>query len=218
MDVGASTMSLEWTSPAGPATLALLAGPWRRRDATTDDPAEVFRMRVTGDEPAQSAADPRQALAAASHRFLAALQPDERGALPRAEAELRRALAGDEIGMFSDVRPLLDDLTRRSLALARVESELGGQRCVVTEISATGTLQTRALAGAPAGLLTRHGEAVATALHTRVTLLRTVVTTTELAAMLAAFASPAVASIALPLAWRFVHTLVTEHLASSPGE
>lgn len=217
MDVGASMISLEWTSPAGPAALALLAGPWRRLDATNDEPAEVFRMRVAGEEPVRSA-DPRQALASASHRFLAALQPNERGALPRAEAELRRTLAGDEIGMFSDVRPLLDDLTRRSLALARVESELGGQPHIVTEISATGTLQTRALAGAPAGLLTRHGEAVAAALHTRVTLLRTVVTTTELAAMLAAFASPAAASIALPLAWRFVHTLLTEHLASSPGE
>lgn len=214
-----SKMSLEWTSPAGPAALALLAGPWRRRDAAVDAPTEVFRLRVPGDGVVQVTPDPLRALASASRRLVAALQPHDPGeALPRAEAELRRVLAGDSVGMFGDVRPLLDELTRRGACLARVESELGEHRCVVTEIGATGGLVTQVLAGAPAELLTLHGEAVEAALHTRVTLLRTAITTAELAAILAAVAGPAAVGIALPLAWRFLHTLLTEHLASTDGD
>lgn len=216
-----SQMSLEWSSPAGPAALALLAGPWSRRE--TADAGEVFRVRVPGDGPAPLAADPLPTLASASARLRAALQPRGPGeALPRAEAELLRALTGEALvataAAPAEVGPWLAELARRGTGPARVESTLGAQRCMVTEISATGQLTTHVLAGGPAEVAALHRPAVAAALRTRVTLLRTALATTELAALITAVASPAAVAIALPIAWRFLHTLLTERLAPSGGE
>lgn len=211
-----SNMSLEWTGPAGPAALTLLAGPWRRGAATADDTAEVFRLRVPGDHATPTTPDPRRVLASASERLLAVLTHDPSDA-PRSATELQRALASDS-GMSMDISPLLAELTRRGVGLARVDSELGRHHCVSTEISASGQITTHILAAAPAELLTLHREAVAAALQTRATLLRAALTTTELAALIAAFASPAAVGLALPLAWHFLHTLLSEHRTSSPGE
>ena len=36
--------------------------------------------------------------------------------------------------------------------------------------------------------------------------------------VIAAFASPAAVGLALPLAWHFLRTLLSEHRTSSPGE
>ena len=130
-----SEVSLEWSSPAGPAALALLAGPWRRCE-TADHEAEVFRMRVPGDGPAPVAADPLPTLARAHARLHAALQRGAGEALPRAEAELLRALTGEGtaavqgVAADAEVGPWLAELARRATAPARVESTLGGQRCV----------------------------------------------------------------------------------------
>jgi len=212
------TMSLEWTGPAGPDALTLLAGPWRRCIAT-GDPVEVFRVHIPGDGAMSPASDARRVLASASTRLLAVLQP--RGEPPRSAAELLQTLGGDGAELSTDIGPMLAELTRRGVGLARVESVLAGHPCVITEISTTGQLATRALPGATAQLLTLHREAVAAALHTRVTLLRAAITTTELAALIAAFASPAgpaMVGLALPLAWQFLRTLLREQLAPSPGE
>lgn len=210
-----SEASLEWTSPAGPAALGLLAGPWRRRDLAVDDPTEVFRARVPADGATRSA-DPLQAILRAAGRLRAALQTSS-AARPPAEAELLRALAGDGAGLVLDIGPWLAELTRRGTGLARVETMRGESPCVVTIISMTGGLSTHRLAGAPAELSTMHRQAVAAALHTRGTLLRAVLTTTELAAIIATLAGPAALGLALPLAWRFLHTLLAEH-ASSNGD
>lgn len=212
------TMSLEWSSPAGPAALGLLAGPWRRSDVADGDPTEVFRARVSDEGPTRLAADPLRTLVTASSRLRAAFQPNAPGAgLARAEAELLRTLAGDTAGPNLDVSPWLAELARRGTALARVETTYGRSPGVVTTISTTGDLVMHMLAEAPAALLMAHRRAVAAALHTRATLLRAALTTAELAALIVALTGPAAAAVALPLAWRFLHTLLAEPNLS-PGD
>lgn len=211
-------MSLEWSSPAGPAALGLLAGPWRRSAVADGDPTEVFRARISDEGPPPLAADPLRTLITASSRLHAAFQPLAPGVvLARAEAELLRALAGDTAGPNLDVGPWLAELARRGTALARVETIFGRSPGVVTTISATGDMEMHMLAEAPAELLMVHRRAVAAALHTRATLLRAALTTAELAALIAAVTGPAAAAVALPLAWRFLHTLLAE-ANQSPGD
>lgn len=211
-----SEVSLEWTSPAGPAALGLLAGPWRRRDLAVDDPTEVFRAQMSADGATRAGADPLQAIVTAAGRLRAAFQASS-AARPPAEADLLRALAGDGAGLVLDIDPWLAELARRGRGLARVETVSDRSPCVVTTISATGDLATHRLAGAPAELSMLHRRAVAAALHTRGTLLRAVLTTTELAAIITVLAGPAAVGLALPLAWRFLLTLLAEH-ASSNGD
>ena len=63
---------------------------------------------------------------------------------------------------------------------------------------------------APPAIVALHQQAVDAALRTRITLLRAVRETTELAATIAAATGPAGIWLALPVAWRFVRGLLGE--------
>ena len=208
-------LSLEWSSPAQ-AIAGPLAGPWRgeqRADATT----ELFCVRVpidAADVPRMPA--PLPARGPAMTRLLAVLQGPP-VVLPPAEAELLRAHAdGEPTAPVDEVARTLLELARRAVGPARVETIVGDRVCVFTDIPASGSLVTQALATTPAALATLHVGAVAAALAARVALLRAALETTQLAAALATAAGPAAARRALPLAWRFLHGVLAEH-ASPDG-
>lgn len=200
----------EWSSPAGPAALAWLAGPWRRADRApqADDPLELFRVRLGADATLSLASDPHLVLADAASRLRAALgQPGS--ALQRAEAELRTQ--PQDLASISDG---LVELWRRATAPARVETWIGEQLCLVSDLGATGPGATRIDAAAPTAAIDLHRRAVAAALRTRVTLVHAARSTLELAATILAISGPGTAALALPLAWRFLHDLLAEHAAA----
>lgn len=201
---------LEWSSPAGPAALAWLAGPWRRaeRAIRADDHLELFRVRLGADVTLTRACDPHLVLTDAASRLRAALgQPGS--ALQRAEAELHGE--AQDLASISDG---LVELWRRATAPARVETWIGEQPCLVSDLGATGPGATRIDTAAPTAAIELHRRAVAAALRTRVTLVHAARSTLELAATIVAFSGPGTAALALPLAWRFLHDLLAEHAAA----
>ena len=201
---------LEWSSPAGPAALSWLAGPWRRaeRALQADDRLELFRVRLGADVTPARASHPHLILADAALRLRAALGQSD-STLQRAAAELRRA--PQDLASISDS---LVDLWRRATAPARVETWIGEQPCLISDLGATGAGATFLVTAAPAAAIDLHRRAVAAALRTRITLVQAARSTLELAATIVAFSGPGTAALALPLAWRFLHDLLAEHAAA----
>jgi hypothetical protein len=211
-----SELSLEWSSRAGPATLALLAGPWRRNE-TGVATHEVFRVHVPGDVAgaASIAAAALPAPGLAARRLLAALRDAPADPRPP-EAELLRMLAdpGAAPGPDDDVGRALIELAGRGTVPASVETRLGDRVLAITEIAAAGSLVAWVHADAPTAIVTLHAQAVAAALTTRAALLRVALETTQLADVIAGVAGRAAIRSALPFAWRFLHRLLAEHTTS----
>lgn len=202
-----SEARLEWSGPAGPAELSLLAGPWRRGEVAAH---ELFCVDL--DRPAApSPPDPLPLLAAAAARLHAALRPTTTREAPRREAQLRAALrAPPDLPSVERVGHDLAELWRRAAAPATVETRRGARLGLVTRLGARGPTVTRIALDAPAELIAAHSLAVAAALRTRLALMRAAHETLALAATIAAGGGPAAVWLALPLAWRSLHTLLAE--------
>lgn len=208
-------LSLEWSSRAGPATLALLAGPWRRNDSATAT-HELFRVHVPADAVAAPiAATALPAPGIAARRLLAILRDRSEARRP----ELLRMLADPDAtsGSLDEVTRELLELAGRATAPASVETRHGDRLVAITDISAAGSLVARVAADIPTAVATLHAQSVAAALATRAALLRVTLETTQLAALIAGVVDGA-GTPALPLAWRFLHDLLAEHAASPDGD
>ncbi len=132
-----------------------------------------------------------------------------RAELPRAEAELRAAMLASTSSTDRVGRDLLE-LWRRATTTAVVETRRGAVPWLVTHLGASGPVATSVRPDASPAIIVSHQQSVAAALRTRITLLRAVRETTELAVTIAAAAGPAAVWLALPIAWRLLRGLLGE--------
>ena len=203
--------ALEWSSPIGNLELGWLAGPWRRieRARLPGDRLELFRAHEGAGAALARTFTPRLALADATTRLRDAITKAANSLAPL--EVLLQASSGS-----ADAPINLNDILHRVTAPARVETLIVDRPAIVTDIDANGPTNTRVHTAAPAAMLELHRRAVAAALGTRVTLAQAARTTLTLAATLVALTGPGTAALAVPLAWRFVHSLLKEH-AAVPG-